>query len=294
LLANALGEDLVYINVHSGGLANPSASQPDFRTPEGTALWNQFNVFFQPQGSVNRQALQQASGWSASIQGVLAEVSPVNIGVASSFDAGTQTITVHVELFYTGESPVGEDRIHVALTQDHIIGYQQDYTNGAQPNYDHRHVLRGYFTPLAGDAVTTTTAGTLVTRMYTLAVPAAWSLVDLRVVAFVGDANGEVHQVRSVDANGGATVGMGSNAVDRTRGLGQAFPVPASDLVVIPFTTDVAEGTLHVRDVMGRIVLQYHVVAGSTSALLPVGQLANGVYTYSLLNGAGQRLVVRH
>lgn len=293
VLASAFGDDLVRINIHGGGLANPSASQPDFRTPEGAALWDQFDIFFQPQGMVNRQASQQANGWNAAIQGVLAEVSPVNIGVASSYDAGSQSILVEVELYYTGESAAGEDRIYVALTQDHITGYQQDYTNGAQPNYDHRHVLRDYFTATTGDPVTTTEAGTLVNRMYSLVVPATWNLADLDVVAFVGDANGDVHQVRSVDADGGATVSIGGND-DRFLGLGDAFPVPASDLVIVPFSVDASGGLLCVRDAVGRIVLQQSVATGATHALLPVAQLADGVYTYGFINGAARRLLVRH
>ncbi len=291
VLATAYGEDLVRINVHGGGLANPSGSQPDFRTTEGTALWNQFNVFFQPQGSINRQALQQANGWSTSIQVVLAELSPVNIGLASNFDAGTQTITVEVELYYTNDSPAGEDRIHVALTQDHIFGYQQDYTNGAQANYDHRHVLRDYFTAIDGDPVTTTMMGAFVSRMYSLVVPTTWSLAELDVVAFVADTGGEVHQVRSVDADGGATVGVADE--DRFGGLGNAYPVPASDLVIVPLFEPMTNAVLVLRDAVGRVVMEQRVPDGADSVLCAVSQLADGVYTYALGNGAARVLVVR-
>lgn len=290
-LATTYGDDLTIIAVHGGGLATPSGSQPDFRTTAGAALWSQFNVIYQPQGMVDRQGLQQASAWNASIAGVLAEQSPVNVGVSSTYNATAQELNVVVELYYTGEGPVGEDRIHVALTEDHLIGYQQDYVNGAQPDYDHRHVLRAYLTPLDGDLVTTTSTGTFVSRTYTLTIPSTWNLAELDVVAFAGETNGVIHQVRSVDADGGMTVGV-EEAADRFRGLGVAFPVPASDQISIPLSTDVADEFLIVRDGMGRTVHQQRISSGLSLAQVPLNGLADGVYTYGFSNGTARLVVV--
>jgi len=289
-LVDTYGDDLTIIGVHGGGLAVPSGSQPDFRTEEGSALWSQFNVTYQPQGMVDRQGLQQAAAWNASVQSVLAQTSPVNVGVAATFDAGSQELNVEVELYYTGEGPIGEDRIHVALTEDHITGYQQDYVNGSQPGYDHRHVLRAYLTPLSGDAVTTTTAGTLVSRTYMLIIPSTWNLAELDVVAFASEADGIIHQVRSVDADGGMTVGVGAQA-DRFLGLGAAYPVPAMDNVSIPLAAD-ANGILVLRDGLGRIVHQQRVSSGASIAHVPLNGLAEGVYSYGFSNGAARLLVV--
>ncbi|HRH71118.1 MAG TPA: Omp28-related outer membrane protein [Flavobacteriales bacterium] len=290
-LAATYGDDLTIIGVHGGSLAVPSGSQPDLRSAAGAALWSQFNVTYQPQGMIARQGLQQASAWNASIQSVLAQTSPVNIGVASVFEAGEQQyLTVQVELYYTAEGPIGEDRIHVALTEDHIIGWQSDYVNGHHPDYDHRHVLRAYFTPLEGDAVTTTSTGSFVSRTYSLNIPPEWNVGELDVVAFVGEADGILHQVRSVDADGGVTLGVDANA-DRYQGLGAAFPLPAAEQVTIPLSTN-ANGVLLVRDVHGRVVLQERVPIGSRTVVLPVNDLAEGVYTYGFSNGSARLVVV--
>ena len=289
-LATTYGADLTIIGVHGGGLATPSGAQPDFRTAEGTALWSQFNVTFQPQGMIDRQGLQQASAWNTSIQSVLAQPSPVNIGVASTFDAGAQQLTVQVELYYTADGPVGEDRIHVALTEDHVIGWQTDHVDGNHPSYDHRHVLRTYLTPLEGDGVTTTTTGTLVTRTYTRAIDAAWNLAELDVVAFVGEADGIVHQARSIQADGGMTVGVYGNS-DRFMGVGAGFPVPAAEQVTIPLSPK-AQSVLLVRDALGRIVHQQRVAAGASRIVVPVSALAEGSYTYGFGNGAARSVVV--
>lgn len=291
-LASQYGEDLVRINIHGGSLATPSGSQPDFRTTDGEALWDQFNVQFQPQGMIDRQGLQGASGWNSSITGVLGEFSPVNIGARSTFDAGSNTITVDVELYYTDDGPVGDDRIHVALTQDHIIGWQTDYVNGNQPSYDHRNVLRELITPLAGDPVTATNVGDLVQRSYSFSLDPSWTLDDLIIVAFVSEAGGIVHQARSVSANGGATVGMEES--DRYLGVGDAFPVPANEQVTIGLAPEFSGSVLYIRDLRGRAVVQVPVAANVAVVDVSTHDLAAGVYTYGTPGGAVKRIVVAH
>lgn len=280
-LAGAYPDDLVIVGVHGGGLAVPSGTQVDLRTTDGAALWTQLGVSFQPQGTVNRQVVQQANGWSNAIATVLAQTSPVNLGMATTFDPDTRELTVDVELYYTADGTGDADRISVLLTQDHIVGYQQDYVNGAHPAYDHRHVLRDHITPLIGDEVVTTTSGTLVQRTYTFTVPEAWVVDDLDAVAFVAEQGGPVHQVRHLEATGGATTGIPHS--ERMYGTGSAFPVPANDLVTIPLDPAVMmDGTFVLRDVAGRVVLQQRMPQGATQLVLPVGGVEAGVYLYGV------------
>ncbi|MBK6370858.1 MAG: Omp28-related outer membrane protein [Flavobacteriales bacterium] len=288
-LAAQYGEDLVRINIHGGDLASPSPTQPDLRTVDGAALWNEFNVLFQPQGMIDRLGLTGASEWNSTIVTVNQVTSPVNIGVASAFDVGNNTINVEVELYYTDDGPVAEDRIHVALTQDHIMGWQTDYVNGNQPNYDHRNVLRDLITSLEGDPVTTTLGGTWVQRSYSISLDDAWELEDLNVVAFVSEANGAVYQTRSVDANGGTTVGVSDT--DRPQLLGQAWPIPATDMLHIPVTKGVT-GLLLIRDASSRVIHQVAVVPGETIVRVPVDELAPGLYFYSVTGGSANRFIV--
>ncbi|MCB0784079.1 MAG: Omp28-related outer membrane protein, partial [Flavobacteriales bacterium] len=128
-------------------------------------------------------------------------------------------LDITVELFYTSDSPGGNDYIHVLVKEDHLTGWQTDYGNGNQPNYDHTEVMRAYATPVWGDEVTTTTAGSSVTRTYSLAVNAAWTLANLEVVAFVGEYQGQVYQAREVMADGGTTLVVG----ELTSTAGSAF-----------------------------------------------------------------------
>lgn len=198
------------VGVHAGVYAVPGSGQPDFRTSFGTALDNYYNPPGYPMGVINRRAYNGATvlsrgSWPAAMDEVLAMPSPVNLGMESSFDAGTQTLTVHVQLYYTADSPGGEDRIGVLLTENHIFGYQ----SGGSANYDHTHVLRTYLTDIWGETVTTTTAGTTVERTYTLSVPTTWNVANCDVTAFVSEVQADVYQARTVPAVDGTTLVTG-------------------------------------------------------------------------------------
>ncbi len=70
-------------------------------------------------------------------------------------------------------------------------------------------MLRAYITPTWGDEVTTTTAGTTVTRSYTYNVPVDFDIAHCEVVAFISEDQSEVYQVREVMADGGTTLLIG-------------------------------------------------------------------------------------
>ena len=222
-------DQVIAAELHGGGLGVPSAGQPDLRNASSTALWSFYSVASQPRGPVDRrpysgQVVLSTSQWTAAVNAALSLPTPVNIGLASQFDAGTRTLTVNVEAYYTADGTGGNDYISVFLKESHIIGYQQDYINGAQANYDHKDVMRGYITPLWGDEVTTSTTGTTVYRTYSFTVPVEWNEANCEVVAFIGEYQGEIYMVRQVEAVGGMTTGIlaASSAVNA-----RAFPVPA-------------------------------------------------------------------
>ena len=170
---------IVDVKIHGSVSATPGPGQIDLRSMWSDSLWSFFNVMGQPLGCVNRlpvngQYINSYPSWSGSIAAQLALPSPVNIGVASSFDAQTRELTVQVELYWTANSPGTDDRISVFLMENNIVTWQQDYVNGPQPSYAHQHVLRDYITDGWGDAVPAGTQGATVTRTYTYTVPAGW------------------------------------------------------------------------------------------------------------------------
>jgi hypothetical protein len=119
------------------------------------------------------------------------EISPVNIGISSEYEASTRLLTVNIELYYTSNSASPSNFINIALIQDSIYGPQTG--GGAGSNYRHMHMLRHLITGQWGDEVTTTSAGTLVNRTFTYNVPDAYNNVpaivgNMKVVAFVAEA----------------------------------------------------------------------------------------------------------
>ena len=279
------------VAVHGGGLAIPSQGQPDLRSTAGTALWQHYGVASQPRAAINRipvgsQPVVSTSQWANAVNNVLASSSPVNIGVASTFDPGPRTLTVHVELFYTADGPGAADRISVVLVQDHIIGYQQDYQNGAQANYDHRHVLRAFITDLWGDEVTTTSSGSFVERTYTFTVPAEWNIADCEVVAFVSEYQGEVYQARSIAADGGFTTGA-EEVTSQSEAIAAPFPSPAMDHVFFPTGPMERSGQLRIMDGIGQLVSL--VPIGKAPVYVDVRDLRPGIYSFAVESEGGTR-----
>ena len=274
-IVSMYGSSVNVIGIHGGPLSNPGMNQPDFRTADGTAIWNQFGIFSQPRASINRGSAITPVGWNTAVQNVLAQSSPVNIGVSSQYDPGSQMVLVEVELYYTGTGQSGDDVILVALTESNVIGFQQDYSNGAQANYSHKHVLRDMITPVAGDVVTTTSMGTLVQRNYSVAVDPSWNVVELDVVAYVGEQNGEVYQTKEVMADGGITTSVSEE--NREIGLGLPYPVPAFDALFVPISND-GMNTLNLVDSRGRVVRQQSVTNTAAPVHMDIRGLEAGVY----------------
>ena len=205
-IANAIKadnpDDFFIINVHnSGSFSEPNGNDPDFQTPDGEILRNTFNVNSFPSGLISRHTfsggspVQGRGSWSSSTNQLLDEASYVNVGVAGNIDMNTRELAVTVEVFYTAGSTVSSNYLTLALTQDRTLGPQTG--GGSGDNYEHNHRLVDILTPTLGEEITTITAGTLVERTYTYAIPAMYNnvpavLEDMELVAFVAETNEEI------------------------------------------------------------------------------------------------------
>ena len=196
---------VVLVNVHAGSYANPSGSEPDFRTTFGDPLANHSGLSGYPAGMVNRHIFPEIEsvlgmgrgGWTSAAAQVLTQPTPVNVGFNSSYNSGTGELTINVELYYTQNSAASTNYIQIAFLQNNIIGYQQ-LTTGSNPSYNHKHVLRNLITGQWGDPVTTTTQGTLVQRTYVYNVPATYAntncvIADCDVAVYVTESQDEVY-----------------------------------------------------------------------------------------------------
>lgn len=208
-IANAIKannpDNFFVINIHQGGFATPGAGQPDFRTPFGNAIVNQSysgGGFGYPSGTVNRQNFpgreMTAPGttamgrnfWTISSNETIAQSSYVNLGVEATIDVNTRELTVHVEAYYTGNSPVGTNKLNVALLQNNTLGPQTG--GGMGNNYQHMHRLVHMVTGQWGVDINTTTSGSFVDQTFNYTIPADYNGVpvdffeaEMEVVVFM-------------------------------------------------------------------------------------------------------------
>ncbi len=199
-------EDVFLINIHTGSYATPSEGEPDFRTEYGEALMGQTGLIGFPAGTVNRHlfsGLSQSEGgtamsrdkWSIAANQVLGEQAYVNVAAEAEIDVQTRELTVHVEAYYTGDSPESVNKLNVVLLQDSTLGTQAGGNMGDE--YNHMHRLVEMITDTWGEDITTTKKGSFINKKYSYIIPEAYhdlpaELYHLNIVVFVAQNRQEI------------------------------------------------------------------------------------------------------
>ena len=197
--------DVFLINIHTGSYATPQGPGTDFNTIFGPIFGGQSGISGYPAGTVNRHqfSMSQSGGtamsrwdWDTASNQILAQLSPVNIGIEAIIDIATNTLTVDIEVYYTGTQNVTSNMLNIAVLQNNIEGPQSGTVplNGI---YNHNHMLRHMITGTWGDQITDITPNTLYTNQYSWVMPANIQDVNLdptniSVIAFVSEGNQEI------------------------------------------------------------------------------------------------------
>ncbi len=203
-IKNANPGNAFIINVHQGGFSTPNAGQPDFRTSFGNAIVgqsynNSLSGFGYPSGTVNRNVFTGLSihagytalfrnSWTNAANQILTQSSYVNVGVQGVINTQTNELTVTVEVYYTGNSPVSTNKLNIALLQNNTLGPQVGGNMGN--NYNHQHRLVHMITGQWGTDITSTASGSFSTQTFNYTIPAAYNSIpveigELELVAFV-------------------------------------------------------------------------------------------------------------
>lgn len=306
-LAAANPGDVVLINIHAGSFAAPGGGDPDYRTTFGTAINNQAGVTGYPAGTINRRFFsaysQSGTGsamgrgdWTAAAGTILAESSYVNVALEGDIDLSTNTLTVDVEMYFTGSTaPASGVNLNVALMQNNIAGPQTGMA--ANPSqvlpdgqYNHQHMLRDLLTGQWGEVITTTTSGTTVTRQYVYSIPAAINGIpvsagDLEIAAFV--AEGQTEVISGAKGTMTYTAPAGSIIADLSATAGLTSPASYCDPNVTPEITVTNNGSVAVSNfdvsysINGGAPVSQNVTAslaagGSTTITFPGATLSSG------------------
>ncbi len=205
-------DDVVLINIHTGGYATPQGSDPDYQTSFGASIAGQTDLQGYPAGTVNRHlftGMQQGSGtamsrgdFAAAGNMILAESSPVNTWGSAEIDLGTNTLTVDVEIYYTGSQTISTNSLHVAVLQNNVEGPQSGMSGNPSSvlpngNYNHQHMLRHLMTGQWGETISNIAQGTTYTSEFTWNIPSdingvAVDPTNLEIAVFVSEGNQEI------------------------------------------------------------------------------------------------------
>jgi hypothetical protein len=221
------------IAIHSsGGYSMPGDDgkghiYPDFQTQWGLALNSQAGIAGYPAGTVNRHKFEGGAnslpympqktggmalnrenyqqpgtgGWYAAVPAINAMPAPVNLGMKTSWDAGSRTLTVTAETYYTADQ-TGPNNLNIALCENGVIGLQaNNYTGTYQADYVHNHMLRHLLTGQWGEPIEKTTTGSRNKKTVTYVVPENIKIENCDVVAFVTQDRVEVLNALKVKAN---------------------------------------------------------------------------------------------
>ena len=165
------------INIHAGGYAQ--TSYPNMITTDGNTIHGGFSISGYPTGVVNRTTSNgiDRGQWNGQANTQLNQASECNVAGIARINPETRIANITVEVYYTGNSSVDQNYLTVAMLQDSILGSQSDYgnynpTQWLNGQYVHMHILRDVITSSAwGEAISPTTAGTLITKTYEYQIP---------------------------------------------------------------------------------------------------------------------------
>jgi len=203
-ILDAHPNNVVLINIHTGNYATPGSGEPDFRTPYGSAIAGQSSLTGYPAGTVNRHVFPgwgQSNGgtamsrnyWVGASNQILGQSSYVNVAVQASVDSATRVATIHVQAYYTGNSPQTTNFLNLVLLQDKTYGPQ---SGGTSP-YEHNHRLVDMITGQWGDTIFNTTSGSLYDSIFTYTIPANHNSIpiefgNIQFAAFVTETKQEI------------------------------------------------------------------------------------------------------
>ena len=180
------------VNIHAGNFAY--TTYPNMTTTQGDEYNNNFGVTSYPTGILNRVGQVSYTQWENKVDEMMKENAIVNIAGDYTINAATRTVQITVEMYYTGNSSESTNYLTIYMLQDDIVGYQAgsnlNPTQIVDGQYNHTHVFRSAITSTWGDAVSPTTAGSLITKTYTYTIPQSIGSpngvdVDINKVYFV-------------------------------------------------------------------------------------------------------------
>lgn len=246
---------VISYNPSNSNFTSPTGGATDFRRDflddfySGSYCSPVSGSRFMPSAFINRQLwddgerLQSRGAWEGYVDDVAASGnSPMNIGLSSSYDVGTDVLTVDVEIYY--HTTVAEDNSFYVFLGEHDLSSDSQSgssATAANPYIYVNNIFRETLTQGTwGDPVTgPTTAGSLFSTQLTFDMANAQDpmfLSKLDVLAFIiEDESTEVYTGIQVEADGGSgSTGINNVGISEA-GLAKVdfYPNPATDVITL-------------------------------------------------------------
>lgn len=284
----------ILIEYHVGPDARPQTGLPDFMTKHGDSLNNSIPYGFCYNMLINRRDRGIPYGYvyiynqiQTGATDVIAETSPVNIGMSSTYNSTTREVSIDVEAYYTANGDSSLGLLNIALTEDSIHGKQYDgriskWVDG----YNHMHVFRGNLTGQWGDTISSTTKGSLFTKTYKYTLPATFNAKNCHLICFVANPKrGAKPQKYIGDIETAIIASVGGSAT------GMESPLAGSQLSVFPnpsngiFNISSPDCKVEVCDLMGNVILK----TNNETTLDLTGQ-PKGIYVIKIQSMGGSSI----
>lgn len=235
--------------------------------------------------------------WVGYANTMMAEASPVNMGIEAVYDTMFNEVQVTVELYYTADA--AEQTLYVMLMEDNLVANQSG--SGGSANYVHSHIFREVLTDGQwGEAITTAPVmGNTYSKSFVFDNSTGdYKWEDLTLIAFVRDvATEEVITGTGLDDIPLPTINTGIDFQDISNDVA-IYPNPSEGLTTAKLTlTEATPVVISLFNTMGQKVAERDFgvrSAGTQRLTFDSSELSAGVYLMHVEAGsavANKRLV---
>lgn len=199
---------VVLIQIHNGSYSTPTvAGQPSFTTSYGNIIGTMpgLNMVGWPAAAINRTVMsaysqntatpgmaQSRTYWASAAGIIKSQSAYCNVALQGTVDVNTRVLSVEAEVYYTANSPVSTNSLHIVLLEDSIHGPIQNWgfwnLNNYNPDssYNHNNVLRAGLTPSFGLTIPNTTAGTTFSTTASYTIPLTYGPLTYTTICMLG------------------------------------------------------------------------------------------------------------
>ncbi len=292
------------VNIHKQGGSLSPITYPNLNTLKGADIATAFNKDGAlPKATVNRSE-EEAIGlntnqnwWNSMALEQLGQAAECNIAGKVSINPDTRLARITVEVYYTADSKAENNYLTIIMLQDSILGpqtgaeYNKEQIVGDQ--YCHMHVYRNTLTDKWGDAISPTTAGTLITKTFKYTIPESIGepngvkvdLNNVHFLAFVTESH--VNGVKTMPILNVCQlehVEYGESVKEIAETTTCVYPNPVKDVLTI--TSDNVNQVVMYNS-LGQIV---KTVKSNDVKNIDVSDLENGMYFVNVIDNNGNVL----